>query len=83
MDPKTEPERLPPILLEEPAHVKFLWMWLRDQGTVSYSLREMEAATGVTYRTLSRGVRRLRELGLLEDLGERRERVRPTFRVVG
>jgi DNA-binding transcriptional regulator GbsR (MarR family) len=75
-----EPPSLPQQILGESPSVKFLYIWLRSQGVVSYSVRQIAEATGLSDKPVSTGLNRLRELGLLEDVGEARERVKPTFR---
>ncbi len=79
---RTDPPRLPEALRSESALMKFIWVWLRPQGTVRFSTRAVAGATGISQRAAGEVLNRLRARGLIEDLGEHRERVRPTFRAV-
>jgi hypothetical protein len=66
--------------------IKLIWAWLKDQGTVSYSVREIEEALGLSHRvvhdapaTRMQAIVTLREKGLLKDAGGREERRKGTF----
>jgi len=64
--------------------VKLIWLYLLDKGVVSYSSYKLAEALGLSQRVTTFGLARLRdrELGLVEDLGERRARVRAVYQVV-
>lgn len=81
--PKDQPDAIPRRLKEEGPTVKLLWAWLRGQGWVSYSVRDIEQATGVSFKAAHNALIRLRELNYLEDVGESKERERGVYRVRG
>jgi len=78
------PPPLPDALLAEAVSIKLLWVYLRDKGVVSYSSYKLAEALGLSQRVTTFGLARLRdrELGLVEDLGERRARVRAVYQAV-
>jgi len=78
------PPALPDALLAEAVSVKLIWVYLCDKGVVSYSSYKLAEALGLSQRVTTFGLARLRdrELGLVEDLGERRARVRAVYQVV-
>ena len=59
--------------------MKALWLWLEPRGVVDYSQRAMAEAFGFDIGTLGAALKRLRELGLVEDL-ERSPRARGRLR---
>ncbi len=61
--------------------VKLLWVYLRDKGVVGYSSYKLAEALGLSQRVTTFGLARLRDrtLGLVENLGERRARVRAVY----
>ncbi len=68
---------LPPALLAEAPSVKLLWLWLKPQGKVNYTVRELEEVLGLAHRTVHAALARLasEELTLLERFdGETRRR---------
>ena len=73
---------IPHIPKSEAPTAKALWLWLFPQGVVGYSQRAMAAALGFDVSTLGVALRRLRELGLVEDL-ERSPRARGRLRARG
>ena len=73
---------IPYILKGEAPTAKVLWLWLLPQGVVSHSQRAMAAALGFDVSTLGAALKRLRELGLVEDL-ERSPRTRGMLRARG
>lgn len=64
----TEPPPLPPALKDEAPTTKLLFVWLKPQGTVSYTVRELAELLGVATQSVQTALTRLRELGLLRDL---------------
>lgn len=72
------------MLLDETLTTKLLWLYLRPKGLVSYSTRKLAAALYLSQPVVSAGLSRLRsrELGLLEDVGEQRARVRSVYRAL-
>ena len=72
-EPVTPPP-LPDALLGETPTAKLLWLYLRPKGPVGYSTRKLAAAVYGSHLLVCDGLCRLRALGLLEDLGEHRER---------
>ncbi len=70
---------IPHILKGESPTAKALWLWLEPRGVVDYSQRAMAAALGFDVSTLGGALKRLRELGLVEDL-ERSPRARGRLR---
>lgn len=79
---RTDPPPLPPQLKGESPLVKFMWIWLRPQGVVSYSTRDMSTALGLAQPSLGAALNRLRELGLIEDRAERKSRAKAIFEAV-
>ncbi len=77
------PPALPDVLLAETVSIKLLWVYLCDKGVVGYSSYKLAEALGLSQRVTTFGLARLRdrELGLVEDLGERRARVRAVYQV--
>ena len=73
------PHRLPEALRDETPSTKLLWLYLRPQGVVSFSVRDMAKALGVSFPVVAEGMRRLEGAELLRFIGERRPRQRPTF----
>lgn len=78
---KTEPVPLPEPLRAETPVTKLLWVYLRPQGVVSYTVRGMAAALGASPPAVAAGMKRLEALGLLRYVGERRQRQRRAFEV--
>jgi len=78
------PSALPDVLLTEAVSVKLIWVYLLGKGIVSYSSYKLAEALGLSQPSATFGLARLRdrELGLVEDLGERRARVRAVYQVV-
>lgn len=70
---------LPDLLKDEAPTVKLLWLWLLPQGVVPYSQRAMAEALGFDISAVGTALKRLRELGLVEDL-ERSPRARGRLR---
>lgn len=68
--------------MDEAPTTKLIWLYLLPKGRVAYSTRRLAAALNLSQRVATVGLKRLRVLGLLEDLGERRERVRPVYQAV-
>lgn len=79
---RTIPPPMSEALRGEAPLVKFLYFWLEPQGEVRFSTREIAEATGISQGSALMSLRRLREVGLVEDVGEQRERVRSTYRVM-
>ena len=73
------PHKLPEALRSETPSTKLLWLYLRPQGVVSFSVRDMAKALGVSFPVVAEGMRRLEAAKLLRFVGERRPRQRPTF----
>lgn len=61
------PAPLPAALLDEGPATKFLYSWLLPQGSVSYTVRDIAGATGLSFRSVGDGLRRLRTLSLLHE----------------
>jgi DNA-binding transcriptional ArsR family regulator len=78
-EPKTTPPRVPEVIRDDGPSVKLIWAWLKDQGTVSYSVREIEEALGLSHKVVHDALATLREKGLLMDVGEREERKKGAF----
>ncbi len=68
--------------MDEAPTTKLIWLYLRPLDKVAFSTRKLAAALNLSQRVATVGLKRLRALGLLEDLGERRERVRGVYRAV-
>ena len=81
MPPRREaaPGGLPEPLKDEAPTVKLLWLWLLPQGVVSHSQRAMAEALGIELKAVGSALKRLRALGLVEDL-ERSPRTRGRLR---
>ena len=62
------PDPLPADLLAEAPATKFLYAWLLPQGLVDYPVRAVAEHTGLSYRSVSAGLARLRALSLLEEV---------------
>ena len=83
MPPRREPApSLPEALKGEAPLVKTLYLWLLPQDEVSYSYRAIAEALGVYHHQVSRSMRRLRDLGLVTDTVQPRERTRSTYKIV-
>ena len=80
----TTPRPLPDVLLTEAVSVKLLWAYLLPKSIVAYSSYSLGEALGLSQRASTAGLSRLRnqELRLIEDLGERRARVRAVYQAV-
>ena len=61
---------LPEELERETPMTKLLYLWLLPQGEVRYSHRQMAEALHVERYQVSVALKRLRELGLVEDDGQ-------------
>ncbi len=81
--PHRDPYVLPEPLRAETPVTKLLWVYLRPQGTVSYTVRGVAEALGASPPSVAAGIKRLEALGLLCYVGERQPRQRPTFEVLG
>ncbi len=77
--PQVKPPRVPRSLKDESPSVKLIWAWLKDQGTVSYSVREIADALELNAKNVSDALNKLRETGCLIDIGEHGERKKGTF----
>lgn len=62
------PAPLPKVLLDESPATKFLYSWLLPQGKVSYTVQQITDHTGVSYKSVSDGLRRLKMLSLLREV---------------
>jgi len=62
--------------------VKLLWVYLQPKGVVAYSSYSLAEALGLAQPTTTFGLAHLRKLRLVEDLGERRARVRAVYQAV-
>ncbi len=62
------PAPLPEPLLGESPATKFLYTWLLPQGLVSYPVRQLAKHTGLSYKSVSDGLRRLKALSLLQEV---------------
>ena len=82
MSDPTTPTPLPDVLLAEAVSVKLIWAYLLHKGVVSYSSYKLAEALGLSQPSTTFGLARLRELGLVEDSGERRARVRAVYQAV-
>ena len=80
---KTEPTPLPEALRAEKPTTKLLWVYLRPQGVVSYTVRGMAEALGASSPSVAAGMKRLELLKLLRYVGERQPRQRRAFEVLG
>jgi hypothetical protein len=78
-EPKTTPPRVPEAIRDDGPAVKLVWAWLKDQGTVSYSVREIEEALGLSHKVVHDALATLRERELLVDEGKREERKKGVF----
>ena len=65
---KTEPVPLPEALRAETPVTKLLFVWLRAQGEVSYTVRELAELLSLSTGSVQTALTSLRELGLLTDL---------------
>lgn len=75
------PAPLPEPLLPEAPATKFLYAWLLPQGLVDYPVRVLAEHTGVSYRSVSVGLARLKALSLLEETRTRHGPERRVYRV--
>lgn len=78
----SKPAPLPKDLLEEATAVKLLWLWLRPQGVVSYSQRDMARALGVSQAVISTALAKLRELAFVLERAEPSGRGQMTLEAV-
>lgn len=78
----SRPLPLPKALLEEATAVKLLWLWLRPQGVVSYSQRDMARALGVSQAVISTALAKLRELGFVLERAQATGRGQMTLEAV-
>lgn len=76
------PAPLPEPLLGESPATKFLYTWLLPQGLVSYTVRDLAEHTGLSYKSVSDGLRRLKMLSLLEEVGSAHPPKRRTYKVL-
>lgn len=76
------PAPLPEPLLGESPATKFLYTWLLPQGLVSYTVRDLAEHTGLSYKSVSDGLRRLKMLSLLEEVGSSHPPKRRTYNVL-
>lgn len=77
--PQIKPPSVPRSLKDASPSVKLVWAWLKDQGTVSYSVREIADALELNAKNVSDALNKLRETGCLVDIGEHEERKKGTF----
>ena len=82
MSDPTIPTPLPDVLLAEAVSVKLIWAYLLPKGVVSYSSYKLGEALGLSQPSTTFGLAHLRKLKLIEDLSERRARVRAVYQVV-
>lgn len=82
-EPKTTPPRVPEAIRDDGPTVKLIWAWLKDQGTVSYSVREIEEALNLSHRVVHDALNTLREKKLLVDVGEQEGRKKGIFYIKG
>ena len=61
------PMPLPQVLLGETPATKFLFVWLAPQGKVNYTVRQLAEHTGVSYKSVSDGLKRLKVLKLVRE----------------
>ena len=76
------PREIPDTLLETPTAARYLYLYLTDKGTVSFSTRDLACALGLSQPTVRTAFDALRDAGLVKFEEEPRERVKPVFRVL-
>ena len=64
------PQHLPEDLKNEQPTTKMIYLYLKGRGEVNYSTYSLGEALGSTPAMMSKGMRRLRELGLMEYEGK-------------
>ena len=72
---------MPEVLLDESPVTKFLYKWLLPQGPVSYTVRGLAECTGMSYKSVSDGLGRLKALSLLHEAVAARPPKRRVYKV--
>jgi len=80
MDTTESPNELPDLLKAEAETVKLIYLWLKPQGIVDYSVRDIEGILDLSHEAVRNALSRLRAAGYIEDLEPRRERKRNKYR---
>ena len=76
------PKTIPENLLAAPTAAKYLYLFLRGRGTVSFSTRDMASTLGLTQPTVRTAFEIIQDAGAVVFEQEPRERVKPVFRVL-
>ena len=80
-EPLTELPHLPEGLKKAKATTKMLYLWLRPQGKVNYSMREMREELKMAAQSMQDAVDKLKELELWHEVAPRRGRIPAIFYV--
>lgn len=75
------PRSLPSALQVE-SSTKLIWLWLRPQGEVTHSRRDIAEILGMPLSGVQIAFRKLEELGLLEHHGEALPRTKRRYSVL-
>lgn len=77
------PRSLPDVLRRSPASTKLVWLYLRPQGDVSYSRRDVAELLDLPLSSVQIAFNQLDDFGLLEYHGEVRDRAKRNYSVLG
>lgn len=76
------PRSMPDVLYREPASTKLVWLFLRPQGEVTHSRRDVAELLGVQLSSVQVAFSRMDDLGLIEYHGVVRDRTKRRYSVL-